>query len=97
MPSITNSNPKTWKCKLFGCRDEWLPLISYEAGERHGITGGFSWATVATTSAFVGYKGCYWCNNYQKIMDEPTLNFPAWLCDCDVCVSANQHRKWLYE
>jgi hypothetical protein len=97
LPSIKNQNPKTWKCKIFGCRDEWLPLTFYEQEECHGITGGFSFATVATAIIGVGYKGCHWCQNYQKITDEPVITFPAWLCDCDICVSANQHRKWLYE
>jgi hypothetical protein len=97
LPFINNSNKLTWKCKFFGCRDEFLPLVLYKQGEQHGITSGFSCATAVTTSTGVTYKGCYWCKNYQEIMDEPTLNFPAWLCDCNICVSANHHRKWLYE
>jgi len=99
IPSTTNSNSPTWRCKIFGCRDEFLPLTIFETGERHGITGGLGRATASKTSISIGYKGCYWCNNYKKIVDEPILNINAgmWLCDCDICVSANQHRKWLYE
>ena len=50
-PSTNDENPKNWKCKLFGCRDEWLPLTYYEQKERHGITGGFSFATAANIAA----------------------------------------------
>lgn len=98
-PSITNSNPLIWKCKIFGCRDEFLPVVIYDSGERHGITEGLGRATAAKTFFSIGYKGCHWCHNYKKIVGEPQLNINAgiWLCDCDICVSANQHRKWLYE
>lgn len=98
-PSITNSNPLTWKCKIFGCRDEFLPLTIFESGEHHGITEGFASATAVKTSISIGFKGCIWCFNYKKIIDEPILNPNAgmWLCYCDICVNANQHRKWLYE
>jgi hypothetical protein len=97
IPSFDNNNKLTWKCKIFGCRDEWHPVIFHDNDERHGITEGFSWATAATLITEITFKGCHWCNNYQKIVEELMTTFPAWICDCNICVSANQHRKWLYE
>ena len=96
-PSYNNSNPLTWKCKLFGCRNRLMPFTYYRTEERHGITGGFSFGTAATATWAETYQGCYWCHNYKKIIDDITLGFPAWLCDCETCVKANQHRKFLYE
>lgn len=83
-PSIDNSNPLTWKCKIFGCRDEFLPLTIYDSGEQHGIKNQGKY-TAATTSTKITYKGCIWCFNYKKIMDEPVLTFPIWACYCDRC------------
>jgi hypothetical protein len=95
-PSINNSNPRTWKCKIFGCRDEFLPLTYCEGGEQHGITVGFSYGTAVSITTYIPFKGCLWCKNFHKIYDEPIKHFPAWLCDCKICIEANQHRKWLY-
>lgn len=83
-PSTTNSNSLTWKCKIFGCRDEFLPLVAGENGEKHGVKN-FGKLTASTTFIKVTYKGCHWYRNYKKIMDEPTLIFPMWICDCDQC------------
>jgi hypothetical protein len=97
LPSTDGTNERTWKCKLFGCRDERLPMFYYERGEQHGITSGFGIATVATTTTDIGYRGCHWCGNYKKIVGNTDLCFPAWFCDCDVCTAANKHRPWLYD
>jgi len=84
LPSIKNENSLTWKCKLFGCRNEYLPLVYYDKGEKHGIFG-FSYATAATTTIECSYIGCYWCHNYREIREQTTLGFPAWVCDCEIC------------
>jgi hypothetical protein len=94
--TMDTSNKLTWKCRLFGCRDE-VSYFYYEKEEKHGITGGFSFATVATTITEISYEGCYWCSNYRKVIGETDTIFPAWFCNCDICTAANQHRPWLYE
>jgi hypothetical protein len=81
-PSFNNSNPLTWRCKLFGCKDELAPAIFYEYGEKHGIQG-YSSATAATTCIEISFSGCSWCLNYRRIYSEDKYTFP--ICDCEIC------------
>lgn len=91
-PSINNSNPLTWKCKIFGCNDDSLPLIFNEQGERHGIKG-FSFATATATIIKYTFHGCSWCKNYSKSPVEENEIWPKWLCDCAVCNASIAQKK----
>ena len=85
LPSLDNENPLTWKCKLFGCRDEYLPLIFHDSGQRHGIKG-YGFATATATLITYTFKGCIWCCNYRQIHeDEDEDIWPKWFCCCDIC------------
>ena len=66
LPSINNKNPLTWKCKIFGCKDDTLPLSWYDSKEEHGIKGNGKF-TAATLSVLYEFRGCMWCANFRKI------------------------------
>ncbi len=83
-PSLKNENPRTWKCKIFGCNDEELPLIWQEPGEKHGIKG-WSFATATRTLTTYIVRGCKWCRNYRTIFGDVDEIWPKWLCDCEIC------------
>jgi hypothetical protein len=83
-PSYTKSNPLTWKCKFFGCKNEVLPLTWYEDSEKHGIKN-ISYCTVITITKRFSFKGCLWCHNYDKILEEEIEGFPVWECYCEKC------------
>jgi hypothetical protein len=87
LPSINNENPLTWKCKLFGCRNEKLPLIYHKPGEIHGIIGWGNATATATLKEYT-YDGCIWCNNYREIFECEEPCWPKWFCDCDICKNA---------
>lgn len=82
-PSFNNENKFAWKCKIFGCKNELLPLTFYESGERHGLKGDFA---ATTTCIKYIFRGCLWCLNFQKIFDEEVEDWPKWeYCGCPVC------------
>lgn len=85
-PSLNNSNKLTWKCKIFGCRNEQHPLLWQENGERHGVKG---WGRITAIGTLITYifMGCRWCQNYTKIKAEEDDCYygPWWECSCDVC------------
>jgi hypothetical protein len=83
-PSLDNENPKTWRCKLFGCRSEELPLVWQESGEKHGIKG-FSFATATKTLISYTFKGCMWCGNFRKLFGDEDDCWPKWKCGCEIC------------
>jgi hypothetical protein len=84
IPSLNNQNELTWKCKLFGCKDELMPIIWQEPGEKHGIKG-FSFATATRTLLTYTFHGCRWCMNFRKVFEDEEEICPKWLCDCEVC------------
>jgi len=86
-PSIDNENPLTWKCKLFGCKDESPSYLSFQIeGEKHGIKG-FKRLTVTRTLINISHNGCSWCRNYKKIIGKEINSpfFEMWECDCKIC------------
>jgi hypothetical protein len=87
LPSTNNENKLTWKCKIFGCKDEMLPAVYYDSGERHGIKGKdrAKGATASKTTTAIVFSGCIWCLNYKKILGEEELIWPKWYCDCEIC------------
>ena len=91
IPSLDGTNKLTWKCRLFGCRNESLPLIWHEQGEKHGIKLG-SLATVTATLKEFTFKGCIWCGNYRKIFSHESEIFPKWLCSCEICDTDNKDK-----
>lgn len=88
-PSLNNENLLTWKCKLFGCKDELIPTIFDEHREKHGITGSKLF-TAATTWTQITFSGCIWCMNFRRIYEERGIVFPVWLCDCDICEASKR-------
>ena len=85
-PSLHNSNPKTWKCKLFGCKDEEMYGVTFlESGEKHGI--GMGKLTATTTVTTITYRGCSWCLNYIEVRGEERETWPKWQCSCPICDS----------
>lgn len=89
-PSCNDENPLTWKCKLFGCRDEYLPLTYYKEDEKHGVKA-WCGATASRTLTAASYKGCIWCMNYQEILDPEELIGCGFYCDCAICVEIDPH------
>lgn len=89
-PSLNNENELTWKCKLFGCRDELLPASYYEEKEQHGIKG-FERLnlTVATTITEITFSGCIWCRNYRRIYGETKETWPMSECGLEACELCN--------
>jgi len=88
-PSINNENPLTWKCKVFGFKNEELPLTWYDSGEKHGIKFGKYTATKTYTKAT--FKGCIWCMNYKKLSEQEVEDWPKWTCSCEVCENHNEN------
>ncbi len=87
-PSLSK-NPLTWKCKLFGCRNIRLPCTMFDRKEKHGILGkNYVACTLILT---IGFVGCFWCKNYNKIIEKEEENYPIWkYCDCDECENINK-------
>jgi hypothetical protein len=85
LPSIDNENLLTWKCKVFGCRNnELLGFSFHEGGERHGVIG-LGKLTATTTLIESAFRGCHWCQNWTKSLLEEKDCWPKWQCDCEVC------------
>src|SRR5271167_4835365 len=84
-PSLNNENPLTWRCKVFGCKDEELQgCIVHEAGEMHGIRN-FGRYTAVQTFTEITFSGCMWCKNFRRVVGEEKQVFPVWECSCPVC------------
>jgi hypothetical protein len=92
LPINYNDNPLTWKCKLFGCRNEYLPLIYSEPGqEKHGFQKYQSYGLASRTIVMFVFIGCPWCENYIKISDPPDMVGEKWICDCNICMAMYNH------
>ncbi len=89
--ALNDALPKTWKCKIFGCKDELLPFTYMDKGERHGLELGQATATATFTN--VKFSGCDWCGNYKAIRNKETDCYPKWFCDCELCQKTKTYRK----
>ena len=76
----------TWKCKLFGCKNEYLDNFTYhDTGVKHGAKERAYGSTACATYTICVYKGCSWCSNYKEERGEEIESWPKWFCDCEIC------------